>query len=430
MQSGARLSKPTPKPKEEEPEVPKVVIPEEEVKPVEPEVSAQVIKEVKEPRVPKEKFTITQLPPIADDLEVEEIPEPVIEEPVIEVKLPQIEQPVEKLGPALPEIMAPQERFEVELPVLKDIKEEITAPTRPRMEKSFKVNFTLPRISAPKFKAPNLEPNRIIQVAISLVVVGIIGAVTGLLYIESQPSTGKALSAARETLANVQTMNFKLNAGFDLTSTPSDEDILNGSRQIEIVMVYEANGKYDKVARKMEIDGSFKSIGEELTFDQTVIANDVYIKYEGRDYIQSTNLEDGILTIQNIESQNLFPKFTNTTTFGYGAEEVIGSENSYRFRAYPSEDQLREYIVNFVGSLIKKLYPLNPPTIVADDVEYTNSGYRVWVGVNSYRPTKLQMLFDQIDINLGDMGTIKIEDFQVDILLSSLNQAVVIEKPI
>lgn len=391
MQSGARLSKPTPKPKAEDVT--------EAVK--EPEVKA-------EPRVAKEKFIITR------ELPKEEIHTESAEAEIVE------DQPIEKV--------------ELELPVLsdiKDIKEEITEPEEvSKKGKSFKVNFSLPQVSRPRFTAPKIvSSGRLTLAAIVLVVVGIVGALTALLYIESQPSTGKALTAARETLSNVQTMSFTLNSGFDLLSTPSDVDVANGAKETDLVVVYKATGKYDKVARKMDIDGEYQSIGESLVYKQKLIANDVYIKYAGRDYVKGS-LNDAILTIQSIEAQNLYPKLTADTRFGFGAEEMINGVNTYRFRAYPTSDLLDEYVVNFLSDIVEKLYPLNPPVITTEDVEHSEAGYRLWVTVDSYQPVKVQMLLDSVEIDLGGRGTITITDFQTDLLISSLNQPVVVDAPI
>lgn len=413
MQSGARLSKPKQKvqePVETEVKVEHVVVeppnePEPEVKPALPP---------EEPRIPKEKFTITR-----------ELPS--LEEAPVQEKI---------LAPAEPQMIEDKnfEKVEVELPAidgLKDLKEEITDSERiPLKDRSFKVNFSMPRIGRPKLEmSESINSNRIMLVAIILVVTGIIGAITGLLYIESQPSTGKALNSARESLSNVQTMNFTLNSSFDLKSTPTDEAILGGAQEIDLVMTYKVTGKYDKVARKMDIDGEYQSIGESLSFKQTIIANETYIKYAGRDYIKG-DLDDSILDIQSIEAQNLFPNLKDDTRFGFGAEEMIGTENTYRFRAYPSESLLNEHAFNFLSDIVRKLYPLNPPVIEASDMKVTNAGYRVWVGVNSYRPVKLQMIMEHIEIGLGDKGTIEITDYQTELLISSLNQSVIIDAPI
>ena len=63
-------------------------------------------------------------------------------------------------------------------------------------------------------------------------------------------------------------------------------------------------------------------------------------------------------------------------------------------------------------------------------MKVTNAGYRLWVDVDSYRPIKLQMIMEHVEIDLGDKGTIEITDYQTELLISSLNQSVVIDAPI
>lgn len=408
MQSGARLSKFTPKP---EPKVQE-----------KPQIEEKLPEQQPEPRVAKEKFTITRELPSLDDAPAPE---------------PEVEIETEKENPVT-EIVEekPVEKVELELPVISDIrdtKDEITDTEEPhKKEKTFKVNFSIPQISRSRFdgmRTRKISSSKLMLAAITLVVVGIVGAISALLYIESSPSTGKALSAARETLSNVQTMSFTLNSSFDLLSTPTDEDIAKGAKETDLVMVYKATGKYDKGARKMDIDGEYQSMGEQLVFKQTLIANDTYIKYSGREYIKGT-ANDAILSIQSIEAQNLYPKLTDDTKFGFGAEEMIGGENTYRFRAYPASNLIDEYIVNYLSDIVKKLYPLNPPVITAEDIEHGEVGYRLWVAIATYRPVKLQMLLGNIKIDLGAKGIITITDFQTDLLISSINQTVVIDVPI
>lgn len=496
MQSGARLSKPKPKPepviqpevKVEEPvkeEIPvakavaeskveQVEVKKEEPKTeitvnVGPEFSdttdSEVDKAISTPEVKVEVVSseaespkpLNELPPlpveeteqvVEPDMKIEEAskeelpPEPrVAKEKFI---LPPLEEakaikPARKIKTkASKQIIAekPAEKIEVELPVLSEIRpieEDIASAAAKFKDKSFKVNFKMPKFNLPKFpkieRPAGFSSPRLLVLGITLVIVGIVGSLVALMYIDSQPSTGKALSAVRETLANIQTLNFTLSSGFDLTSIPTTEGAAQGAKETELIMVYKATGKYDKVAREMEIDGEYQSFGESLTYKQILIANDTYIKYAGRDYIKG-DADDAILTISNIESHNLFPRLDASTRFGFGAEETIGGVNTYRFRAYPTQDLLTGYANNFIADIIKKLYPLNPPDISTQDTTVTDAEYRIWVAKENYQPVKIQILFDKVQIDLGERGIIDISEFQAELLFSGVNQPMSVESPI
>lgn len=335
------------------------------------------------------------------------------------------------LGPQLPKIEVNEEAAELEIPVEPEPKPQPQTP-EPSMGKLGVLELDAPD-SQPESTneytdgfptvTPRSSGGRWIWLAVLVLFIILVGAGALFAYIELRPSPAKAYAKAWEQLTDISSLNFDFTLSFDLKIEAED------TSNLDTVVVFSGVGKYDKPGRKILVEGEDQSLGNKLAYKQTILGETVYIKYNDRNYLATQNLDTAVLTIQDLEAVNMFSTFTPQTRYGYGSEEMLGMNNTYRFRVYPADQPVKDYVERLLSKVLRTLYPVATVELDADTITFGEVGYRVWVDTVTYLPRKLQLRIPTVSAEAEDKQ-LNLTDLEVNLVLLEINPTVSINAPI
>lgn len=330
------------------------------------------------------------------------------------------------LGPELPPL--PEENIETELklpPNLgtdakeKPVQPEVVVEVEPIAEEpSFKNE--IPQSYAAAVKRP-LELKLFVAVGCLLVLVVL--AVVAYFYLDTLPSPARAYRQGFESLAEATTVTFDLNVSYKLLI--SREGFADVSDTFTLSVV----GKFDKPDRELMLEGDLRSLGNSYVIKQVILANQLYLKYGVRDYITTGDLSLAVAGFETVEGLNFFPRLEQQVRYGYGAVENLGGETAYRFRVYPSQNLISEYLTNLITPQFKAAFTTNTPSLDSESWQVGNAAYRVWVAQEGYFPKQLQLKIDQAKLAFTS-GSVEISELFATIKLLSLNAPVTVDRPV
>lgn len=335
------------------------------------------------------------------------------------------------LGPQLPKIEVNEEAAELDIPVEPEPKPQPPVKESPigKLGELESSSTEVDSVSQDDYAEGLPTPTRRqsggkwIWFTVLILFLILVGAGALFLYIELRPSPAKAYAKAWEQLTDISSLNFDFTLSFDLKIEAED------TSNVDSVVVFSGVGKYDKPDREILVEGEDQSLGNRLAYKQTIIGNTVYIKYNDRDYLASQNLDTALLTIQDLEAVNLFSTFTPQTRYGYGSEELLGVNNTYRFRVYPSDKPIKDYVDLLLSKVLRTLYPVATVEVDTDSITFGEVGYRVWVDTVTYLPRKLQLRIPTVSAQADDKE-LSLADLEVNLVLLEINPAVSINAPI
>ncbi len=260
---------------------------------------------------------------------------------------------------------------------------------------------------------------------ISLLILLIAIAVGVLLYVDRRPSEVKAYSYLKELLPDITTAEFGVYISYELYSQS-----LQGQQADRGIVVIKGDARLDRTAHQLLFVGNVKAPYESYEITQVVDGNNVYLKYLDKNYVLSNDIRDAIFVPDDWDLHNPFLSPSLIDQYGYGGIDKQTGADAYRFRLYPADALVEEYLAEFVANQVLDLYSFDPPAIITSKSLFTDYSYRIWAGATDYLPRRIMVSIANISLDLGVKGTLILRDFTCQLDINSINSPVMIEIPV
>lgn len=238
----------------------------------------------------------------------------------------------------------------------------------------------------------------------------------------------KAYESALDIMKSYRSASFEILYGMDIKMEITDY----GTENID--MYIEGDGAIDIDENQLYMELTMEIMDEEVTITEVIDSEDMYIKIDDEDYqkISLAELEQfGGMSFEDMMDNQLWDEIPPERAYEYKGEEVIDGKDAYVFQLSLIEDDIENITEAFNKDFVEAMNTASGGALdlSEEDVSIGEIKYTQWIDKSDSMPIKEKIVIDEISVSLGEFGSVSMNNLDIEITYSDVNQPVEIEVP-